>query len=384
MRYRFGCGGGDAIGISISSPQPGRLLLPARTGKGVFMPSDKSIPQGQQRPNVATRHATIPLDDYELALAAEEAPYMSAVPGRAIVDRRLTAHDYRIFALMCGYSNKITRICWPKQETLARLLGTNVQVISKCVAKLMKLGYVEVAKTGFPARNVYRIVWADPQEKPLAECLPATELSPQTSQSCLPRQVRVVSPDKRNNRLLEQTIRTSSSEVTVNQTSLAHSAENAAPAPASVAASPERRTRERLNVSALKRDPLVIALIACFGVEPATPHEWDSWRIAVNDLHAAGATSRDIPRAIQAYQALHPKGRITPMALARNWSQIREGKSHDLAQLEISRRSTQAVRDTDAERRAAEEERRAAERAEVDRLMAEWGYGPRQGESPRG
>ena len=307
---------------------------------------------------------SLPDDTYEGVMADQDAPYLAVIPGRALIDPRLSAFQFRTLALMCGYANRNTRICWPKQETLARLLGTNVQVISKIVAKLIKFGYVEITKTGFPARNVYRIVWADPQEKPLAECLPATELSPQTSQSCLPRQVRVVSPDKCNNRLLEQTIRTSSSEVSLLPTSLAQRADSAPP---TMTASPERRTRERFDSSALRRDPLYIALAEHLP-EPATYDEWRTWAAMIGRLHRIQVSAADIPTAVKGYRLLYPHAVMTIRALVNQWAYIREGKNHEQVRATIRHQK----RDAEEAERAAERARREPdERAEIERIERE-------------
>jgi hypothetical protein len=185
-----------------------------------------SIPHGQQRPDVVNRHASNSNNSgasaqtaadlaYESEMAAQFEPAFGVVPGRAYGDLRLTAFQFRVFALMCGYANRKDRICWPKQETLAKILHTSAKVISKIVVQLQKLGYVEIAKSGYPARNVYRIIWDEPLNKPLAAYLPATESTPQWSQPSdstpqggqtpLPRGVRLHSPVESYNRPLEQT-----------------------------------------------------------------------------------------------------------------------------------------------------------------------------------
>ena len=137
------------------------------------------------------------------------------------------------------------------------------------------------------------------------------------------------------------------------------------------------KARVRLDVEALKRDPLTVTLIACFGREPATRREWDQWRLAINDMHAAGITAAELPRAIQGYQVVYPTSRLTPLALVAHWSEIREGKAHDLAQLEISRRSTEAAAAERRERERADAERREREQAAVDAFMLANGYGAR-------
>ena len=157
--------------------------------------------------------------------------------------------------------------------------------------------------------------------------------------------------------------------------SLARSADLTEGASGDVTAPPERRTRESsFDETALRRDPLTLTLIACLGHEPATRREWSQWRIAVNDLHTAGATPDDIPRAIRGYQATYPRARVTPLALVGHWSEIQEGKPHDLAQLEISRRAAAATAAQQAERERANAERKAEEQREVQRLLGEYGY----------
>lgn len=157
------------------------------------------------------------------------------------------------------------------------------------------------------------------------------------------------------------------------------------PSSAREAAPPERRAREReFDESALRRDPLTLALVACLGREPATRREWGQWRIAVNDMRSAGITPGDLPRAIRGYQATYPRARVTPLALVGHWSEIQEGKPHDLAQLEISRRATEAASADKRERERADAERKAQERREVQRFLSEYGYTDGSGNFTRG
>ena len=155
------------------------------------MPSG-SISHQTERPDVNKRHAKHATNfqqspdnseerGYDEEMAAQFEPAFGIVPGRAYGDAHLTAFQFRVFALMCGYANRKDHICWPKQETLAKILHTSVKVVSKIIVQLIKLGYVEVSKSGFPARNVYRIIWEEPLQKPLASYLPATESTPQTT-----------------------------------------------------------------------------------------------------------------------------------------------------------------------------------------------------------
>ena len=153
--------------------------------------------------------------------------------------------------------------------------------------------------------------------------------------------------------------------------SLARSVENAAAdSPSEGAAPPDRRARERLDTSALKRDPLFIALVACLGREPLTRREWWQWRTAVNELHSVGVHAAAIPTAIKGFQLNFPRASVTPLALVNQWSLIREGKSRDIAQLEIARRESAAK----AERERAEQERREQEHAAVLEYLSAEGY----------
>ena len=357
------------------------------------MPSG-SISHQPERPTRNKRHAqqSSENDSYDLALSRRVASRHAVIPHSAVVDRKMSDRQFRVYALMCLHANQFDE-AWAREDTLAALMGVSQQYISRIIREIAAMGYVEIRRIGFPARNHYFVpvkpninateITENQRENQenqenaadisdaFTENLPVTTTRVVTARAQLqpPEVVPVTtSGGCAKNSVIEQC--SSVSQVSSLSTSLARSAKNRPPADQA----PLTRTRERLNVSALKRDPLVITLIACFGVEPATPHEWDSWRIAVNDLHAAGVTANDIPRAIQAYQALHPHGRITPMALARNWSQIREGKSHDLAQLEITQRARSAAVSERREREAADAERKAQERAEVERLLSEYGY----------
>ena len=338
-------------------------------------------------------------DNYERIIARLTNAPTIHIPARAHIDPRMTSALMRVFMSMCWHLNE-DWVCWPGQDLLASELHITQQAVSKSIRQLIALGYVEIVRHGFRGvgqTNVYRVIF-QPNAENLAEkysgnphksenAEKSSDAPSRINPHIQPQVVSIHNPtlshtqpevvQKYNH---EEYQGRSSSEDSLLPTSLAQRADSAPP---TVTAPPERRTRERLNVSALKRDPLIVTLIACFGVEPATTHEWDSWRIAVNDLHAAGATSSDIPRAIKGYQALHPTGRITPMALARNWSQIREGKSHDLAQLEIAQRARSAAVSERRQRDAADAERKAQERAEVERLLSEYGYADGGGHPPR-
>lgn len=264
---------------------------------------------------------------------------------------------------MCGYANRKDHICWPKQETLAKILHTSVKVISNITIQLQKLGYVEVAKSGYPARNVYRIIWDEPKKKPLADYLPASESTAQWSQTSesIPQWtkspsangVRVHSPVDSYNRPLEQTMRTSSSRDDLSSTSLA----------------PLARTRGRFDQAALRRDPLFIAVCA-YLPEPVLDAEWRQWTAMLNQLHRGGVRAADIATAVKGWQLRWDITKLTLPALVHNWAAIREGKSSEQVATSIRNRNA-------AQTERAAHDRRREQRGEYLQLVRDTlGLGP--------
>lgn len=335
-------------------------------------------------------HVTADVETPEtLELVEHHTPAFAMVPEWAIFSRKLTNHQYRVYTILCLYANKYDR-AWPKVENLAEKAGISHQAISKTIRELAALGLVTITKTGFPARNRYLVYrgsqppksWSEGGKNEAEDGEDGQEdgqLQPQvdsadTPPSCNPtlHQLQPVVARVATSEVADEQTNRTDHKNSVSQENLLGTSLATAVAP------PERRTRERLDLSALKRDPLIIALAACFGREPATPREWEQWRLAVNDLHTAGATADDIPRAIRGYQTAFPDSRIiTPFALVKHWSEIQGGTPHAIRQHEITRRTLDAEkRERDALKRA-EQERRAREAAEVERYMREHGLGAR-------
>lgn len=133
-------------------------------------------------------------------------------------------------------------------------------------------------------------------------------------------------------------------------------------------APPERRTRERFDPSALKRDPLYIA-VTQFLPEPASPGEWRQWGVMISRLHSAGASAADIPTAVRGYGLLYPKAPLTLPGIERQWSLIREGKTREQLQLAVTRRN-KALRE--AASQPDRERQRELARIERERTEREW------------
>jgi hypothetical protein len=287
---------------------------------------------------------------------------------------------------MCGFANNETHLCWPKQRTLANLLHTSVSQISQTIARLVELGYVEIQKMGFPARNIYRIIWeippksaetifpnvgepasepSDPSDTADETCLPATEFTVGETQSLAASKHRVYRGVKSLNIPIEHTSKTPSSEVSLYSTPLAHRAETAPP----TVTAPLTRTRGGFDPSSLRRDPLFIA-VCVYLPEPVLDAEWRQWAAMLNQLHRGGVQAADIATAVKGWQLRWDIAKLTLPALIHHWAEIREGKSSEQVQTAI--RSRQHA---DAARTAAA--RRAEQRDEYLRLVRDTlGLGP--------
>ena len=359
------------------------------------MPSDKSIPQGHQRPDVATRHARQASNadksaensqdnSYErVIIHATAAPFIM-FPVAAMLDSELTHRDKCVLMAMCWHANQ-RHLLWCKQETLAAELNLPISKISESIAQLIAHGYAEIVRKAYRGAenaalrtNKYRIIWQDDKGEPDPDELPATHIS-RSGKSIFPATGNHISRSGKQNRTLEQNQKEQSpSEDSFNSTSLAHSAEKPAESTTVTMTAPLTRTRERFDSSALRRDPLYIALAEHLP-EPQTYDEWRTWAAMIGRLHRIQVSAADIPTAVKGYGLLYPNAVMTIRALVNQWAHIREGKTREQVAATVRNRNTpQTERAAQAER-----ERRDAERAEVDRLMAEWGYGTRQGEPPR-
>jgi hypothetical protein len=322
--------------------------------------SRRSIPQSPQNPSTPDGPQNEP--SYDEELAAQFSPAFAVIPGRALTDTRLSPSEFRVFAVMCGHANRADRICWPKQETLAKLLGTDKFEISRAVRRLAELGYVQIIKRGYPLSNKYRIVFEDP--------------SPSATQSCVPAQLRVASqrnpelrPSATKNRNIEQEHRTPYSESSYLSNSLAQSAEKRDVVSPVTVLAPAARERE-IDAPALKRDPLYGAFTQALGYAPETPALWQEWISGINQLHRLGATEAQIVTAIANYANHFPNAKsCTVRAIVKWWPMLKEGKSADVIKLENARRSEEIRQ---AAQRAADAEtqrRRAEQQHEVDRLI---------------
>lgn len=108
------------------------------------MPRKGSISQQPERPDANKRHAQQRPDydnSYEIQLARELTPPLTAVPFRAIVDPRLDHDTFRIFAGCCMYTNMDDEL-WISHETLAYLMHYPIEQLEAGIARLKELGYL--------------------------------------------------------------------------------------------------------------------------------------------------------------------------------------------------------------------------------------------------
>lgn len=85
---------------------------------------------------------------------------LAVVPIRAIADKELGDATFRALALLCSYCNR-AGITWVSQKKMAEVSNMSQQAISKHIAKLTKLGYVEVVRKGFRGEraNTWRVIF---------------------------------------------------------------------------------------------------------------------------------------------------------------------------------------------------------------------------------
>lgn len=85
---------------------------------------------------------------------------LAVVPIRALTDKELGDATFRALALLCSYCNR-AGITWVSQKKMAEVSNMSQQAISKHIAKLTKLGYVEVVRKGFRGEraNTWRVIF---------------------------------------------------------------------------------------------------------------------------------------------------------------------------------------------------------------------------------
>jgi hypothetical protein len=74
------------------------------------------------------------------------------MPLKALSDKRLDNQAIRVFGLVCSYANR-AGITWVSRQTIANILQVTPQAVSKQVAALKRLGYIEVVRKGFKGQR---------------------------------------------------------------------------------------------------------------------------------------------------------------------------------------------------------------------------------------
>ena len=98
-------------------------------------------------------------------------PRLSIIPARAVFDPQLSRRDVCVLAAFGIYADKNGR-CHASQATIAKRLRMALRAVRKCVAKLKRLGYLEVAQRRHPGGYMrsaeYRITYdgEPPTEQP--------------------------------------------------------------------------------------------------------------------------------------------------------------------------------------------------------------------------
>ena len=343
--------------------------------------NEKKNEENQEHQRENAKNQSVNQTDIRMYQGGEGSRYVF-IPAVAVSDTLVTQSLLQVLCVLGSYGTRGSGWIYPSQSTIARYLGISRQAVNKSIKRLHELGYLQM-RPQFDSRggrrvNEYRLDmnYELPVERDrfaLGSRIFAdysAKIPPATSE---------VAENIRNRSCKKERARSSSSsEGSYLPTSLAHSAEKPAESTTVTMTAPLTRTRERFDSSALKRDPLYIALAEQLP-EPQTYDEWRTWAAMIGRLHRIQVSAADIPTAVKGYGLLYPNAVMTIRALVNQWAHIREGKTREQVAATVRNRNTpQTERAAQAER-----ERRDAERAEVDRLMAEWGYGTRQGEPPR-
>ena len=295
----------------------------------------------------------------DVAVVKHVTPTFAQMHATAVFDKRLSNAQFRILTVLSLYANS-DDICWPKLDTLADLLGTHKSAISRTINQLVDLGYVTIEKRGFPARNLYRVrrkaVSSSVDATATLDAIFDTRVDATATKSLHHGNSRVDATATDRTDHIEQTIQNTVSNVHALPSSLARSAENGRA---------DRAQQREIEREAMKRDPLYGAFVRSLDFEPETRQMWDEWRVGINELNRLHATPQDVYRAVSAYYSRFPQATCSVRAIVKWWPALKEGKSHDVAKLEASQRSSETVR---AETRAEDERRRAEARAAREQL----------------
>jgi len=65
---------------------------------------------------------------------------------RVIEDTSLTAYDLSVFTVLSRFADTDTGECYPKQETIAKLVGCSVGSVNKSIKKLENKGYIQTKR----------------------------------------------------------------------------------------------------------------------------------------------------------------------------------------------------------------------------------------------
>ena len=77
---------------------------------------------------------------------------IAVMPLKALSDKRLDNQAIRVFGLVCSYANR-AGITWVSRKTIANILQVTPQAVSKQVAALKRLGYIEVVRKGYKGQR---------------------------------------------------------------------------------------------------------------------------------------------------------------------------------------------------------------------------------------
>lgn len=102
------------------------------------------------------------------------------IPSAAISDTRLTPVQLRVLLAIGSFTSK-DQECFPKQKTIADLLGIARETVNRACARLTELGYVSVEHQhradGGQRENLYRVI-LDPCDRPVTPPVTASDHTP--------------------------------------------------------------------------------------------------------------------------------------------------------------------------------------------------------------
>ncbi|WP_367179205.1 helix-turn-helix domain-containing protein [Hyphomonas sp.] len=127
-------------------------------------------------------------EPFTSGVAVSQSRY-TLIPSAAIADDRLTPIQLRVLLAIGSFTSK-DQECFPKQKTIADLLGIARETVNRACARLVELGYVAVEHQyradGGQRENLYRVI-LDPCDRPVTPPVTANDHTPRDPTRSHPR-----------------------------------------------------------------------------------------------------------------------------------------------------------------------------------------------------